>query len=398
MPTPPYHIAHVLPWPAVGGTEHATLRIAQALEGEQFRSVAFCPGAASPVRALFGAGGFETAVYDAVEPSYRHPSEFLRSTFRLAREFRRRRIALVHCADLLGAYYAAVAGRLAGARVLCHIRCSHPEVARRHRRFLRAVDRFAFVSRDAWRNFGYPVPERRGRVVYDGVASRAGGGAAEARGVRQELGIPEGVKVVGMVARVAPAKDFETLARAAARVIAARPAVRFLIVGDHSRVENYREHYARVRRALDAEGVGDYFIFTGHREDVARLVGAMDVFVLSTHTEGLPLVILEAMAQGRPVVATEVGGVPEAVADGENGLLHPPGDDARQAAHLLSLLGDEALAARLGAAGRRRVETEFTPERFAAEMSCLYRDVLGVGGRRAASARHPGALEQVGRN
>lgn len=398
MATPTYHIAHVLPWPAVGGTEHATLRIARALEGGPFRPVAFCPGGESPVRGMFAAGGLDTVAYERVEPSYRHPGAFLRNTLRLAREFRRRRIALVHCSDLLAAYYAALAGKLGGARVVCHIRCSYPEVAPRHRHFLRAVDQFVFVSRDAWRTFGHAVPERSGRVVYDGVAPVAGGGEAEAAGVRREFGIPADVKLVGMVARVAPAKDFATLARAAARVLAVRPGVRFLVVGDHSGAASYREHYALVRQTLSAEGVGESFTFTGHRADVARLVGALDVFVLSTHTEGLPLVILEAMAQGKPVSATAVGGVPEVVADGETGLLHPPGDDARLAAHLLSLLGDEALAARLGAAGRRRVETDFTPERCAAEVAQLYRDVLGVGAPGGARGRARGVLEGVGRN
>lgn len=393
-----YHIAHVLPWPAVGGTEHATLRIAQLVEGEQFRSTAFCPGGASPVREMFAASGFPTVAYAGVEPSYRRPAEFLRSSFQLAREFRRRKVDLIHCSDLLAAYYAAVAGKMAGLRVLCHIRCSYPEISRRDRSFLRAVDKFVFVSHDAWRNFDYPTPARKGRVVYDGIALHADNAESDARSVRREFDIPPGVKLIGMVARVAPAKDFATLAKAAARIVAARQDVRFLIVGARSQVKSYEEHYEKVQRMLAAEGVSDCFIFTGHREDVARLIGALDVFVLSTHTEGLPLVILEAMSQGKPVVATAVGGVPEVVADGETGLLHAPGDDARQAALLLSLLSDELLAARLGAAGRRRVETDFTPARFAAEMSQAYRDALGVGAPRAVPARAGGAVERFGRS
>ena len=85
MTQPVYNVAHVLPWPSVGGTERATLRVAQAVEAEGFRSVAFCPGGESPVREMFRAAGFETAGYEGVPPSYLHPRAFLRNSFRLAR-------------------------------------------------------------------------------------------------------------------------------------------------------------------------------------------------------------------------------------------------------------------------------------------------------------------------
>jgi len=169
----------------------------------------------------------------------------------------------------------------------------------------------------------------------------------------------------------------------AARVAAECPEARFMVVGDYE--EANREHYEEVRRALEDEGVASRFVFTGFRTDVSRLMSAFDVFVLCTHFEGLPLVILEAMARGRPVIATAVDGIPEIVIEGRTGLLHPHGDAETLAARLLSLLRDEALRARVGKAGREFVKMEWSRERFAANMVGLYEDALGVG--RGGAAR-----------
>ncbi len=373
----PYHIAHILPWPSIGGVEQATFRIAQAVEGERFKSVAFCLGGAAPVIDLFASSGFETAVYKAVDPSYRHPASFLRASFSLAREFRHREIDLVHCSDLLSGYYAGLAGRLAGLPVLCHIRNRFSDISRRDRSFLRAVNKFAFVSRDTWTHFGYEVASRRGVVVYDGIdIGSSPPGNDSASSVRREHGIPENSKIVGMVARVAPQKDYATLSKAAARVVAVYPNVRFLIVGDNSQVEAYRTHYEEVQRMLAADGVTDHFVFAGLRRDVPRMISAMDIFVLSTHCEGLPLVILEAMSHAKPVIATDIDGIPEIVRDEESGLLYQHEDDAHLAAHILALLRDEARAAQLGAAGCRAVEANWTREQFATSMKNLYGEML----------------------
>lgn len=382
MHTARYNIAHVMPWAAVGGTEHATLRIARATEGAGFGHVMFCRRDAPEVRDFFEAAGCETAVYDPAEPSYRRADRYTLDSYRLAREFRRRGVHLVHCADVAAAFNAGLAGRLAGARVVCHVRNRHTGLSRRDVSFLRLVGKFVFVSEDTWRKFSYKVPARRGVVVYDGLEVGPQEPAESVAEVRREFGA-EGVKLVGMVARVAPQKDFPTLARAAARVIAERGDVRFMVVGDYE--EANRGHHAEVLRALEDAGVGRHFIFTGFRADVARLMSAFDIFVLCTHFEGLPLVILEAMARGRPVVATAVDGIPEIVFDGETGLLHPHGDDGALAARLLSLLGDEARAARLGEAGREFVKMKWSRERFAADMLRVYRDALRLDGRGGAA-------------
>lgn len=379
MPKLRYQIAHIMPWSSVGGTEHGTLRIAQATKGEEFQHIAFHVEEASAIREMFSSAGFETAAYHAFEPSYRHPGAFLRNSFQLAREFRRKKIDLIHCADLLAAYHVGLAGRLARLPVLCHIRCRFDKLSRRDKSFLKTVNKFVFVSHDAWRNFAYLVPLQRGVVLYDGI--EISDAIVEDRettmSVRHEFGIPASAKVIGMVARVAPAKDYPTLAKAAARIITVERDVRFLIVGDHSQVSNNREHYEEVKRMLADCGVSPYFIFTDHRDDVTRMISAMDIFVLSTHTEGLPLVILEAMAQAKPVVATAVGGIPEIVKDGETGLLYPHGDDALFAEQLLSLLQNESRAANLGTAARQFVKTNFTKERFGMEITNVYREMLG---------------------
>jgi glycosyltransferase involved in cell wall biosynthesis len=275
---------------------------------------------------------------------------------------------------------------MAGVPVVCHVRNRHDQISRRDQVFLRPVHRWVFVSQDTWRRFSYRVPPRAGTVVYDGIdvpALRT----AEARAAREELGIPAGAPVIGMVARVSPQKDFLTLARAARRVVARHPDARFVVVGDYEQEPAYREHYGRVRRELADQGVAEHFVFTGFRRDVPRLVAAMDVFVLCTHFEGLPLVLLEGMAQAKPTVATAVDGVPELVRHDETGLLHRHEDDEELARHVLHLLDDRATADRLGAAGRHAVETFWTGERFGRDMVRLYRDVLGLPpGPRPAAA------------
>jgi glycosyltransferase involved in cell wall biosynthesis len=135
---------------------------------------------------------------------------------------------------------------------------------------------------------------------------------------------------------------------------------------------------AVARLLAERHGVADRVVFMGRRgpEAVARIVGACDALVLPSEVEGLPYVILEAMALSKAVVATRVYGIPEAVHDGETGLLVAPGNVAELASALRTVIENSGLRERMGRAGRARFEESFTLERQLAEMATLYRALL----------------------
>jgi glycosyltransferase involved in cell wall biosynthesis len=357
------------------------LRVARAAREQGYQNVVFVPADARRVRDLFGDDGIESVTFDPVEPSYRSPSAFVANTRRRARELRRMGIRLVHCADMPAAFYTGYAARVARLPLVCHVRNRYAEMSVRDRSFLLPVQKFAFVSADTWRHFAHRVGRRRGLVLYDGIdvrdaAPRTEGGAA----LRAELGVPDGVPIVGMVARVASQKDFPTLVKAAARVVAAHGDVRFVVIGDRSSEASYRGHYLEVLQQAEASGVRAQFIFTDFRTDVPRFLDLMDIFVLSTHWEGFPLVLLEAMAHARPVVATAVDGIPELVTDQETGRLFPHEDVDVLAECLLDLLKSPARAQAMGRAGRAHVARHFSRETFTRNVGRLYAIMLGSRG------------------
>ncbi len=378
-------IAHILPFPHVGGTELATLRIAEGLRDRGFDHVAFCRSDATAVREMFESRRVKTYEWETVQPSFRHPAAFIRNSRRLARMLREARADMVHCADYDAAHFAATAGLFARLPVLCHVRNRWPDISRRDRTFLMPVDRYVFVSKQTWRDFGVRVPNDRGTVVYDGIdvppIMAADDQRCLASAVRAEFGLPPSARLAGMVARIAPQKDYETLIKAAARVRAELPNLHFLLIGDYEHNEVNRRHHAQVQEWLRVYGGADRFVFTGYRTDVDRLIAALDVFVLSTHQEGLPLVLLEAMARAKAVAATAVDGVPELVEDGRTGYLHAHGDAETLAGQLREVLRTEGTAAALGRAARERVERQFSRETFLSAMSDVY-DAMVRGKKR----------------
>ncbi len=369
-------IAHILPFPGIGGTEIATLRLAKAADTNGFASVMFCLN--ETVEQLFGEQGFRTVRYGVEEPSYRHPSKYWRNSRALARKIAAENPAVIHGADVLAAYNISLAALLARRRLVCHVRNRADTVTARERGFMLPVSRYVFVSQHTRQTFGLKIPDSRATVLYDGVDPKPEL-TPEARqdiaaGLRREFGIPANRKLVGTVARLAPQKDFATLALAAAEVVKQHDAC-FIVVGDYQ-APIHREVYDQTRSMLESLGIADRFVFTGFRSDVPSLVAAFDIFVLSTHYEGFPLVLLEAMADGRPVAATAVDGVPEVVIQEKTGLLNGLKDHARLAANLSRLLGDEAFAARLGRSGRELVGSQFSHARYEEQVGAFYRSLL----------------------
>lgn len=341
-------------------------------------SFALCFENAPAVIDYYEKAGFETRYFPPPAPSFRHAVKFWYASRGLAAELKRMGASAVHCADILAAYHGGVAARLAGLPLISHVRNRYDTLPFRERFFLRAVHKWVPVSKNTQDRFCMALTGANSVVLYDGIPM-PDSGADETAAVRAEFGIAGNAVIAGMFARVAPQKDYETLAKASALLAGAYPDLRFLIVGDDDSTEFVRAHKVKAEAWLKERGVEDRFIFTGFRRDVARLMRACDLFVLSTHWEGLPLVLLEAMSHARPVVATAVDGIPELVSDGETGLLTPHGDAAALAAALQRLADDPALAARLGQAGRRMVETKFSQEEFERQVERLYRGLLGQG-------------------
>ncbi|MEU1507347.1 glycosyltransferase [Kitasatospora sp. NPDC005748] len=185
-------------------------------------------------------------------------------------------------------------------------------------------------------------------VVHHGpdLAGAPQGPAARAA-ARAGLGLPQDAFVVGTVGNLTPKKDQSTLLAAHAELCRGRPPARLVVIGAGPLDERLRARAAEL-------GVADSVLFTGSRPDVPALLPGLDVFTLSSRQEGLPVALMEAMTSGLPAVVTRVGGMPEVLDDGEQGLLVEPGDPVALAAALGRLADDPELRERLGAAARER--------------------------------------------
>jgi glycosyltransferase involved in cell wall biosynthesis len=196
------------------------------------------------------------------------------------------------------------------------------------------------------------------------------------------LGVPDGAPVVLVVSRLNPLKGLEPFLEAAALVAPDFPAARFVIVGDTN--PNERPYWSRLTSLTGRLGLTDRVTFAGLRRDVPQLLAAATISVMPSLNEALSNVLLESMAAGVPVVATRVGGTPEAVDDGVNGMLVPPGDPRAMASAIAALLSDRGRARRLGAAAQQSINERFSMERMVSATEQLYQAL--VDGRVQVSA------------
>lgn len=192
----------------------------------------------------------------------------------------------------------------------------------------------------------------------------------------QELNIPAGHTVIGIVARITERKGFRNLFEAVKLLIDQERPVVCLVVGGGAN----QEKVATLKRFVGSLGIGHHIVPTGKRIDIPEVLSLMDVFVLPSLAEGLGRSLLEAMAAGRPIVATRVGGIPEAIEDGVSGLLVPPGDSQSLASAIARLIDNPREAAALGRAARGRAEFLFDQTRMIDSICRLYEELLPAAG------------------
>lgn len=211
----------------------------------------------------------------------------------------------------------------------------------------------------------YGLPPERVAVVRNGIDLATFFEDRDAGAARARLGLEPGVPVAGTAARFAPQKGLETLIDSLPTVLATLPEARVVLVG-----EGPLEGDLRVRAV--SRGVADALVWPGRTADMPGLLAALDVYVSPSDLEGFGLVLAEAQAAGKAIVATRAGGAVEAVADGESAVVVEPGDPLALGRALAALLSDPVRRSELGAAGRARAASQFDPERMVAETLTVY--------------------------
>ncbi len=309
---------------------------------------------------------------------------FQRETRRLADVLRRCPVDLLHTNET-GCEESAPAARLAGVPVIVGTLHVLPDVdveaqrrrwihQRLTRRAVHALDRAIAVSdagRTAWMAHAGLPPDRI-VTIHNGIDPMEFRRRRTTSEARRALGIPAGDSsvVIGALSRLSRVKGLEYVIDAAALLRAQHLNVRVVIAGDGELLEDLRRHAVRV-------GAAPCVHFVGHRADVTGALEAFDVFALPSLSEALPYAVIEAMSMELPVVASDVGGVPEIVANNRTGFLVPPRNAESLAAALRPLVESSALRTRIGLAGRQRVIECFDQRRMAQRTVDLYRSLLG---------------------
>ena len=237
------------------------------------------------------------------------------------------------------------------------------------RQFIRRFDLVTAISETTKRDtVGLGIPAEKARAVFSGVDLAKFAPVVDASALRASLGVPPEDRIVGYLARLYPEKAHNVLIDAAARILATQRNVTFVLVGG-----------GPLRDALQAQaaalGIQAKVLLTGVRKDVPQLLQIFDVQSHASLAEGIPLALYEGMAASRPIVGSDVDGIPEVVLHERTGLLVKPRDPDGLARALRELLVDRAKASRLGSAGRRLMEERYSLRRVVDQLQDLYTEV-----------------------
>lgn len=372
-------IAYVIGSLRIGGSERQIVELVKGLDKTRYRLSICCMTERGPLAAEVEALGVPVQMFNLylVYGKF-HPLSYvllLRNTWRLIRYFRTLKPNIVH-AYLFTAYlFGVVCARLAGVPVTIASRRSlgYFKDAKPWKQWVEnLVNRWTdvvLVNAEAVKGDVLArerIDPRKIELIYNGVDVAQFAIERDVTQTRRELGLAPDALVVGVVANLIHYKGHKEIIEAARRVKERFPEVRFIFVGrDGGMLEALKAQVAEC-------GAEKEVLFLGSRQNIPALLRVFDIQVLASYEEGFSNVILEGMAAGNAIVATDVGGNGEAIIDGETGILVKPRDPIGLAEAIMRLLGDADLRQRMGNAGRLRVKQSFSCERLIADMDKLY--------------------------
>lgn len=363
-------ILHVLPSLEIGGMETALIHLINGLDPTLFENFIFCFDSRNEKEPL------QDRLRNPDLPIFKfHKGEGIAYglPWRISRILKNENIDIIHTRNFAALLYGAVAARFTTTpSVISDIRGHLPEdQGAKTKRLSFLISQFVTVSNDL-KNIlieKFKIPENKIRTIYNGVIEKHR--TAPAQLARTQLGLDAGNFVIGTVGRLEPVKDYGTLVRASQPILQENPAARLLFVGDGSQ----RSALEKLAQEL---GISGQTIFTGYQHEVDIFLPAIDVFVLTSISEGISNVLLEAMTHGIPIVATGVGGNPEVVVGDETGFLVPVGDVLSLTEKIKHFADTPGLRHKMGAAGQRRVQQQFSMQQMIAAYQHLYIGLLNL--------------------
>lgn len=371
-------VLHVLTQLDLGGAQTSTLALLRHLDRQRFEPT-LAAGCAGPLWADAAAIPRLRLVRLSCLRRPIHPLRDLASAWQLARWMRRERFDIVHTHNSKAGILGRWAARLARVPVIVHtihgfafhgeqgsvIRGLYAALERRTARITHRLISVSTQDLAAGARHRIGAASQYALIRYGIERGRFAANGHDRQALRRSLGLPDDAPVVGMIGCLKPQKAPLDFLRMCSLVTLQRPDARFLLIGDGA----LRAQVERCRRRL---GLQERCLLLGWRRDIPALLQLMDVFVLTSRWEGLPIAVLEALASRRPVVASRVGGTPDVITDGRNGWLVPPGDVPLFARRVLSLLEDRALAQAVADAGAQTLTADFDTARMVAQVTSLY--------------------------
>lgn len=371
----------------IGGTERQIVETAISLNRERFEPKLFCLSGGGPLQALADRHGIAVTIGNTISNgssrTHLFPLTWLKKLLILSRYLRQEHPDIIHCYLFTPSIYGGIASRFAGKPVfLSSRRCLglfKDDLHVRYQTLENLINRFSdriLVNSEAVKQAVLQreqIDVQKIHVIHNGVNIQKYRPIEDRPDLRSylkqkryEFGIPEHASVIGMVANLIPYKGYDDFLMAAAVVRQQYPDTRFLCIGEDRGMQNDLE---ALRRNL---GLGTHVMFTGSVQTIPEILHLLDIQVSASHQEGFSNAILEGMASGKPVIATAVGGTPEAVDDHVTGLLVPPKDPDALAQAIISLLAHPEWAGQLGHNGRKRVERHFSFEKMIDKLEKLY--------------------------
>ncbi len=370
-------IVHIVEDLKIGGLERVLASIVTSLDRNKYDVQVWCLASGGRIAEELQEKGVDVRILGLT--SYYNPL----NVWTLARLLRRERIDLVHTHGYFASTFARIAARMAGVpAVIAHVHSAYTDYSVRNmliERFLSYfTDRIVCVSSavEAFVTKTEGIAKKKTSVIYNGISAPDSPLSLEERNkLRLSLGLTPRDIIIAVVASLTRNKGHKILLEGFKEIWPKNPLPRLLIIGDGPERESLEAAAARL-------GIDQAVFFAGNRGDVRKLLQVCDILVLpSLHREGLGVAIIEAMAAGIPVIGSNLGGIPEAIRDGENGLLTAPGDVFGLANAMKKLIEDRELRVSMGSSGLQFYRGKFTLERMMRQIEGLYDELLVGRGR-----------------